>query len=416
MRMMLGRVVLIGAFVGAVGMVIAQGPIGPFSNVRMRSDSNGALSAASAGACGTLGPLTPGANVPVRSDSSGALQICGTFGGGTPGGSDTEVQYNDGGSFGGALALRYNDTNRNVTVHDSTAVTGDTKFIVRSGAGQTNGAAIEFHSSAGSRVAGLACDSANNCAFSNAANSGGADIAVGTLTATSYLQSTRASAEAISMAGANAFFGIDTNSGYIKWGASGDAGMDRPAAGIIAANNGTQNGAGAFRSNAYLITAGAATGVTVNDAGTLRKMAYKVTVDRTAFVCAAVTCDVTIGTLPAKSRLLSVIADITQTFACTATCTSSTLSMTLGSSAGGTNFLLSFDADAATAQFGDADAELGAGISRANAVQAGFIGSWSSTTPISLRLTSGTGNIGNGAATNLSQGSVSFIVTVEILS
>jgi hypothetical protein len=39
-----------------------------------------------------------------------------TIGGGTPGGSDTQVQFNDGGSFGGEAAFVYNKTTNTLTV------------------------------------------------------------------------------------------------------------------------------------------------------------------------------------------------------------------------------------------------------------------------------------------------------------
>jgi hypothetical protein len=168
--------------------------------------------------------------------------------------------------------------------------------------------------------------------------------------------------------------------------------------------------------NNAAVTNGSGTGITVNTSGgTVRRSVYKVTVDRTAFIAAAVTADVTIVTLPAKTSLLSIYADLTQVFACSVTCTSSTLSMTLGSAAGGNTVLVSFDADAALAVFGDADAELGTDLTRATAVQGGKIYSFSSTQILSLRLTSGTGNIGTGAATNLSTGSITFYVVTERL-
>lgn len=160
------------------------------------------------------------------------------------------------------------------------------------------------------------------------------------------------------------------------------------------------------------IGTGSGTGVTVVGSY-VRDQIYKVTVARTAFVTAGVTSDITIGTLPAKTQILGIIADVTQTFACTATCTSATLSMTLGTTAGGNEVLASFDADAATAVFGLADANLGTGMTRAAAIQGGLFGAWATTTPLILRLTSGTGNIGDGAATNLSQGSVTFYVTTR---
>jgi len=162
-----------------------------------------------------------------------------------------------------------------------------------------------------------------------------------------------------------------------------------------------------------LITAGSGTGITVNDVGSLERTIYKITIGKTAFVTAGVTSDVTVATLPAKMRLVGVIGDLTQVFACTATCTSSTLSFVFGKSAGGNEYLVSFDADASTAVFGDADGELGTSINAAGAIQGGDLASWASTTALKLRLTSGTGNIGTGTVTNLSQGSLTLYLTVE---
>ena len=134
-----------------------------------------------------------------------------------------------------------------------------------------------------------------------------------------------------------------------------------------------------------------------------------------ATVKSAVTADWTVVTLPAKTILNAIYVDKTVAFACTAVCTSSTLSVTVGSSAGDNNLVLSFDADAAAAVYGDADAELGAGITNAGAIQGGFLGSWTTTTPVSMRLTSGTGNIGDDATTNLSQGTLVFYLITERL-
>lgn len=142
---------------------------------------------------------------------------------------------------------------------------------------------------------------------------------------------------------------------------------------------------------------------------------YKATVTSTSCIANAVTCDITIATLPAKTILKGVYADLTTVFACASVCTTATLSGVLGRGSGGAEFLASFDLDAATAQFGDADAELGTQLVRAAAIQGGILGSWSSTTTVVLRITSGTGNLGTGAATNLSQGSVSFWLLTERL-
>lgn len=163
------------------------------------------------------------------------------------------------------------------------------------------------------------------------------------------------------------------------------------------------------------ITAGSGTGITVADTGSVRRQVYKVTVDRTALIANATTQDVTLATLPAKTRVVGIYANVTTTFACTGTCTTATLSITAGKSAGGNEYLASFDADAATAVFGDADAECGTALTRAARIQDADLPNFAGTTTLSMRFTSGTGNIGNGAATNLSQGVVTFYILTEIL-
>lgn len=180
--------------------------------------------------------------------------------------------------------------------------------------------------------------------------------------------------------------------------------------------------AGSFISNGLVnaldaaLTNGSGTGITVNVSGRLQRSIYKVTIDRTAFICAALTCDVTIGTLPARTFIQGALADLTTTYACAATCTTASLSMQLGTGAGGTQFLASFDADAAATLFGDSDAEAGTNLTKAGmGTQWGTNFSWGGTQAVVLRLTSGVGNIGTGAATNLSQGSVVVMLITERL-
>ncbi|MCX6550366.1 MAG: hypothetical protein NTY02_05045 [Acidobacteria bacterium] len=164
------------------------------------------------------------------------------------------------------------------------------------------------------------------------------------------------------------------------------------------------------------ITAGSGTGVTVNEAVALRRAVYKVTVTYAQFDAAAVTHDLTIATLPAKTRLVGVYAHVSTPFVCAAVCTTATLSATLGTSAGGAEILDSFDIDAAAAVFGDTDAELGSAVDAAARVQDAYLASWSATQAIVLRATSGTGNWGNGSGTsNLNAGTVVFYLITEIL-
>jgi hypothetical protein len=59
--------------------------------------------------------LVAGSGVTISSASNGAVTISSTGGGGTPGGSDTYVQFNDGGSFGGNSGLTYNKNTNTLT-------------------------------------------------------------------------------------------------------------------------------------------------------------------------------------------------------------------------------------------------------------------------------------------------------------
>ena len=73
--------------------------------------------------------LKAGSNVTITSESNGAVTVSAAQGGGgSPGGSDTQVQYNDGGSFGGAADLTFNDSTGDITVGTST---GDAKLFFR---------------------------------------------------------------------------------------------------------------------------------------------------------------------------------------------------------------------------------------------------------------------------------------------
>ena len=177
------------------------------------------------------------------------------------------------------------------------------------------------------------------------------------------------------------------------------------------------DGAATFNSDLFStskLTAGSGTGVTVDDVGSLRTQVYKVTVDYTQFDAAAVTHDLIIATMPAKTIIHSVIADVTAQFVCASVCTTGTLSATLGITAGGVEFLESFDIDAAAATFGDADSEVGDKIDVAANTNGGYV-HWAGTT-IVMRGTSGTGNWGDGAGTtNLNAGSVTFYILYSVL-
>lgn len=159
-----------------------------------------------------------------------------------------------------------------------------------------------------------------------------------------------------------------------------------------------------------IITPGAE--LTVNNTGELRRQVFTGTADFGDFTAAATTDDYTIGTLPAKTVIYRIVADVITPFVCAAVCTTAQLSMTCGKTAGGNEYLASFDIDAAAAVFGDGIAEVGAAI---NATNLQDIPSWAGTTTLQCRLTSGIGNIGDGATTNFNAGQIKFYVDYAVL-
>lgn len=154
------------------------------------------------------------------------------------------------------------------------------------------------------------------------------------------------------------------------------------------------------------------TGITTNYNGDYRFPALSITVASTAWTAAATSQDINLITLPARARIRYFYADTTVAFAGLA----GTIAQTVGTSAGGTQILASKDVKTAAVTAGIADADLGGTtMNRASMIQGSYLPSFSATTTISVRLTSGTGNIGTGAATNLSAGSTTYYVGWEAL-
>lgn len=158
------------------------------------------------------------------------------------------------------------------------------------------------------------------------------------------------------------------------------------------------------------VTVGSAAGVSSAYSHRLSEVSYKVTVDKAAFTAAALTQDITLLTIPAKARVYSIVSDCTQAFAGTGL--TGTIQARAGITAGGQEYLLAHDVKTAAVVKGNADADLGTSINRANAVQGGHTPSWTATTTIQMRLASSVGNLGTGAATNLTAGSITFYITL----
>lgn len=87
-----------------------------------------------------------------------------------------------------------------------------------------------------------------------------------------------------------------------------------------------------------------------------------VTVLHTHAQAAAATKDVVLLTMPAQSRVLRVVADVTEVFDGGAI---SDCDVTVGHTAGGAEYLASFDVDTAVGTFGEVAAEIGAGLTSA---------------------------------------------------
>jgi hypothetical protein len=107
---------------GADGADGADGATGP-------AGADGADGANGADGADGVGVITGGTTGQVLAKASNTdydtewVDQTGGGGGGTPGGSDTQVQFNDGGSFAGDSGLAYNDTAGSLTVGGKTVTT-----------------------------------------------------------------------------------------------------------------------------------------------------------------------------------------------------------------------------------------------------------------------------------------------------
>ena len=136
------------------------------------------------------------------------------------------------------------------------------------------------------------------------------------------------------------------------------------------------------------ITQSASAAVTTLESGSVLTQTYRVLVNYT-FGNASTTANVIIATLPAKTRLVSVISDTITAWSGGGT-TACTLS--IGTTAGGVELIASHSVFAAPVVKGLADADMGTSMTRAAAVQGGTIPSWTTTTPIYLSIVTTSAN------------------------
>ena len=141
--------------------VDAQGRITAASSGTAPSDTTYALKAAQSGdnaeiqldgsaGTDTTVTLTAGSNITLTESSGDTITIAASGGGGSsPGGSDTQIQYNNGGSFGGNAAMTFDDTAGDEQVLISAGSTVAPLKVVQTGAGN----AFEVFDQAGDTTA-----------------------------------------------------------------------------------------------------------------------------------------------------------------------------------------------------------------------------------------------------------------------
>lgn len=152
-------------------------------------------------------------------------------------------------------------------------------------------------------------------------------------------------------------------------------------------------------------TNGSGSGITVNYSGRLGRAITKVTMTFTAFSAAAKTKDLTILTVPAKTRVVGIIADVTATFTGGG---ETVATLKTGKTAGGAEYLAVGDVFTAPITLGLLDADMGTSLTRAAAIQGGDLPSWGIATAVNARLTTTTNN-----TSTLTTGSVTFYVITE---
>lgn len=128
------------------------------------------------------------------------------------------------------------------------------------------------------------------------------------------------------------------------------------------------------------ITAGSGTGITVNHTGWVNQQVYKVTTTYAAYSDTDTTKGIVIATLPAKTKLIACYADTTAEYTGGAV---SAATLRVGVTAeDAAEILADHDVLSGAVTKGLADADMGTSMTRAAAIQGGYLPSWTGTTAI----------------------------------
>ena len=154
------------------------------------------------------------------------------------------------------------------------------------------------------------------------------------------------------------------------------------------------------------ITVGSGDGITVDITGNLNRQLYKVTTTYAAYTDADTTKGIVIATLPAKMKIVGFYADTTAAYTGG---TTNAATMVVGITAeSAAEIIASHNVFAGAILAGDADADMGTSMTRAAAIQGGYMPSWTGTTAIYATLV-----IVNDILSNLTAGSTTFYIETE---
>ncbi len=163
------------------------------------------------------------------------------------------------------------------------------------------------------------------------------------------------------------------------------------------------------------VTASEAAGVTSELNGRQTRGLLKVTVAKEAFTAAAQAEAVVLATLPAKARVVSCVVDVTEGFVLDAAAMTLEVGVDDGDTPDPDALIVSAAVGTDDTQLGLADADLGAGLAAATAVQGGTVPNWAGTADVTLTLTSDDEDLGDGDVTALTAGSVTIYLVVELM-
>lgn len=151
-----------------------------------------------------------------------------------------------------------------------------------------------------------------------------------------------------------------------------------------------------------------AAGVTTDTNAAILRNVIKVTVAKEAFTAEDTTESVVIATVPAKTRVVSVIASIEEAFELG----EDALTVAVGPGEDVDGYIEEADA-AVEGVLGLAAEDLGSKLAAATAVQGGHIEDWADASDISVTLVGDGDDLGDGEATSLTAGSLSVWIVTE---